>query len=197
MKFYYLSLVVLIWSCQKVQAPDLNTEDHLNSKVFGNSKTEIRFRNAKQNEMVKKDTLSTHFSYEKLKELKCQTRFLAENDYENEEYFIREYEIKIVDTLLLNVLQKQSKSNVCDYVYFYKDKHFNVKNYYGGMFSRKANFFFDFENRKAYKISDDKLLLREQPSTWCGLANQMDFFQIVDLKNMEISQFTDYDTIVK
>lgn len=65
------------------------------------------------------------------------------------------------------------------------------------MFSRKANFFFDFESRKAYKISIDKLLLREQPSTWCGLANQMDFFQIVDLKNMEISQFTDYDTIIK
>lgn len=122
MKIYYLLLMVLICSCQKGQTPDLDKNDNLDSKVFGNLKTEIRFRNAKQKEVVKKDTLSTHFSFENLKELKCKTKFLAENDYENGECFIREYEIKILDTLLINVLQKQSKSNFVDYVYFYKGK---------------------------------------------------------------------------
>jgi hypothetical protein len=129
--------------------------------------------------------------------LQCKTKFLSENDFENEESFIREYEIKISDTLLINVLRKQKKGNLYDYVYLYKGKNFNVINYYGEMFTRKSELYFDFESRKAYKISNNKLLLREQPSTWCGLANQMDFFQIVDLKNMEIAQFVDYDTIVK
>ncbi|MCF6129083.1 hypothetical protein L1S35_05310 [Flavobacterium sp. AS60] len=197
MKIYYFLLFVLIASCQKGQSPELNKEKNLEVNVSGNAKTELRFRNAKQNETVKDDSLTTHFKFDKLKELQCKTKFLSENDFENEESFIREYEIKISDTLLINVLREQRKGNVYDYVYFYKGKNFNVINYYGKMFSRKSELYFDFESRQAYKISNDKLLLREQPSTWCGLANQMDFFQIVDLKNMEISQFVDYDTIVK
>jgi hypothetical protein len=158
--------------------------------------TEIRFRTAKNNEIITNDTLDKPFHLETLKELKCETKFMN-NDYENEEYFIREYEIKISDTLIIIGLQKQGKRNKLEYIYFYKGRNFNIRNYYSEMFSRKSELFFDFETRKAYKISNNKILLREQPSTWCGLANQMDFFQIVDLEKMEIAQFVDYDTIVK
>jgi hypothetical protein len=197
MKISQFLLFVLIASCQKGKSPELNKEMNLEVNVSGNIKTEIRFRNAKQNETVKDDSLTIPFRFNKLKELQCKTKFLSENDFENEESFIREYEIKISDTLLINVLRKQKKGNLYDYVYLYKGKNFNVINYYGEMFTRKSELYFDFESRKAYKITNNKLLLREQPSTWCGLANQMDFFQIVDLKNMEIAQFVDYDTIVK
>jgi hypothetical protein len=197
MKIYYLLVFILITSCQKGKAPELNTEKNSQVNESGNAKTQLRFRNAKQNEVVKDDSLLAHFSFTNLKELPCETKFLAENDYENEKVFIREYEIKIADTLLLTVLKKQSKGNVYDYVYLYQGKNFTVINYFGEMFSKKSELNFDFESRKAYKISKDKLLLREQPSTWSGLANQFDFFQVVDLKNMELSQFVDYDTIVK
>ncbi|HLA55554.1 MAG TPA: hypothetical protein VK623_05620 [Flavobacterium sp.] len=196
MKTIYFFLIVFICSCQKGQVTESKNKTEKSSKESGSLRTELKFRKAKQNEIIRNDTLKSHYNFKNLKELKCETKFLA-NDYENEKYFIREYEIKISDTLLINVLQKQSKGEVVDYVYLYKEKNFNITNYYGRMFSRKADFFFDFETKKAHLISKDKLLLQDQPSTWCGLANQMDFFQIVDLKNMEIAQFVDYDTIVK
>jgi hypothetical protein len=197
MKINYFLVFALFASCQKEQAPHLNKEKNLEVNVSGNAKTEIRFRNTKQNEIVRDDSLLTHFSFTNLRELPCKTTFLAENDFENENTFIREYEIMIADTLRLTVLKKQSKGNVYDYLYLYQGKNFTVINYFGEMFSKKSELNFDFESKKAYKISKDKLLLREQPSTWCGLANQFDFFQVVDLKKMELSQFVDYDTIVK
>jgi hypothetical protein len=196
MKTVYLLLFVIAISCQKRHDIEDNKNADLNPKVTENVQTEIRFRTAKNNEIIRNDTLIKHFNFESLEELKCETKFLNK-DYENEEYFIREYEIKICDTLFISALQKQSKKNKFEYVYFYKGKNFNITNYYGEMFSRKSELFFDFETRKAYKISNNKILLREQPSTWCGLANQMDFFQIVDLEKMEIAQFVDYDTIIK
>jgi hypothetical protein len=197
MNKYSFILLVLIASCQKGKVAELNKEKKLAVKVSGNAQTELRFRQAKQNEIVREDTLLSHFSFDKLKQLPCDAKFLSENDFESKECFIREYEIKISDTILINVLKKEGKGNVCDYVYFYNGKHFNIINYFGEMFSRKSDLNFDFESRKAYRISKNKLMLREQPSTWCGLANQFDFFQVVDLKKLEIAQFADYDTIVK
>ena len=196
MKVAILIFILLICSCESGQKTKSKIETEKISKVSGNLNTELKFRNAKESGIVRNDTLKTHFNFKNLKELKCQTKFL-DKDYENEKHFIREYEIKISDTLLINILQRQSKGQTFDYVYLIKNRNFNITNLYGEMFSRKSNLFFDFETVKAYRISRDKLLLQDQPSTWCGLANQMDFFQIVDLKNMEITQFVDFDTIVK
>lgn len=196
MKIAYFIFILLICSCESGQKKESKNETGNKSDISGNLMTELKFRKSKESEIVRNDTLKTHFNFKNLKELKCETKFL-DNDYENEKYFIREYEIKISDTLLINILQRQSKGQTYDYVYLIKNRNFNTTNLYGEMFSRKSNLFFDFETVKAYRISKDKLLLQDQPSTWCGLANQMDFFQIVDLKNMEITQFVDYDTIVK
>lgn len=196
MKIAYFIFTLLIGSCESGQKAESKNETEKNPQVHGNLMTELKFRNAKEGEIVKHDTLTTHFNYKNLTVLKCETSFL-ENDYENEDYFIREYEIKISDTLRINSLQRQNKEGIYEYVYLINNDNFSITNLYGEMFSRKSNLYFDFETIKAYQISKDKILLQDQPSTWCGLANQMDFFQIVDLKNRVIIQFVDYDTIVK
>ena len=195
MKIICLLMLISFFSCKNGETVKSEEKKPI-EKSTKNKLTEIKFRNAKNTEIVRNDTLLNHFNFKNLKELKCETKFL-DKDYEDENYFIREYEIKISDTLLISALERQGKSKTIDYVYLYNGKTFNIRNYYGRMFYRESNLFFHFDTRQAYRISKNKLLLREQPATWCGKANQMDFFQIVDLMKMEITQFVDYDTIVK
>jgi hypothetical protein len=198
MKPLYLSiLIVFTISCQERRDAIVKDNKNVGYEEVRNPETEIKFQNAKKNEIVINDTLLTHFTLKNLQELECKAKFL-DKDFENEKSFIREYEIRISDTLLITALQRQGKGRLIDYAYFYKDKNFNkITNYHSEMFPRKANFLFHFDTKQAYRISKDKLLLRDQPSTWCGLANQMDFFQILDLKKMEMIQFVDYDSIVE
>jgi hypothetical protein len=132
-----------------------------------------------------------------MKPIDCKIKFIVKNDFNNEKenYFIREYEITFLDTLKINILQKQNK--LPEYIYLYKNKSFKIKYYYGEMYGSNSSIFFSFTNRQCYKISSTKFLMREQPSTWCGLANQFDFFQIFDLQKMEIIQFVDKDEKLK
>lgn len=196
MKVIYIILILLNCSCESGSKTRLENKIEKKAVVTGSVLTELRFNKGKEHVVVKNDILKTHFNFKNLKELKCETKFLY-NDFENENYFIREYEVKIDDTLLITILQRQTSGQTYDYVYLIKNGSFNIINLYGEMFTQESSLSFDFDTVNAYRISKDTILLQDQPSTWCGLANQMDFFQIVDLKNKEITQFVDYDTIVK
>jgi hypothetical protein len=184
---YFLVFSITLFSCNRKY-----NEIEL-SKSFGNNETEKRFESLHDGQIIRDDSLrKIDFLNRKFLKLNSKSTFLSENDFDNGKgIFFREYSIKISDTIEIRVLQKQGK--ISEYVYIYKNKQFKIINYYGEMFSKNSDLFFDFASRKCYQIANNKYLMREQPIRWCGLANQFDFFQIADLDKMEIIQFADYD----
>ncbi|RZK01904.1 MAG: hypothetical protein EOO46_18895 [Flavobacterium sp.] len=193
---YVLMLQLCLTSCKqstKVQSGNINSKDS-SQKIVGNFQTQKRFNELKKLLFIEEDSLrDINFFNQKFEQVRSQGKFLAENDYDNqtENIFIREYSIMISDSIEIRVLQKQSK--IPEYIYTYQDKPFKMNNFYGEMFSRDSDIFFVFDNRKCYKISENKYLMREQPMSWCGLTNQFDIFQIFDLEKMEMIQFADRD----
>lgn len=193
----FLLLQFSLTSCDGSKEKKSNTEKprEIPHIIDGNIQTEKRFNEFKKILIVEEDSLrNINFLNQQFREVKCEGNFLAENDYDDqtENIFIREYSIMISDSVEVRVLQKQSK--IPEYIYTYQNKPFKVKNFYGEMFSRNSDIFFVFDSRKCYKIADNKYLMREQPMRWCGLANQFDIFQIIDLQKMEMIQFADRDS---
>lgn len=197
---YVLIVQLFLISCnhsRTIESNDKESKDTL-QKIDGNLQTEKRFNDLKKSLVIEEDSLrNINFFNQKLKQVKCSGKFLAENDYDNqtENIFIREYSIMISDSIEIRALQKQSK--IPEYIYTHNNKPFKVRNFYGEMFSSNSDIFFVFDNRRCYEISENKYLMREQPMHWCGLANQFDIFQIVDLEKMEMIQYADRDDKLK
>lgn len=74
---------------------------------------------------------------------------------------------------------------------------YSVKKLFGEMFGRKSEIYFHYENGKMYLLTNGNFLYVEQPASWCGLANQFDFYQYFDLKKKELIQFVEKDTFIE
>jgi hypothetical protein len=195
--FYILLILISLVSCEKSKEINLNTGKprQISRSIIGNPQTKKRFDQLKKALIIEEDSLrKINFLNQRFKEIKCKRKILVESEYENqiENTFIQEYSIMISDSIEIKVLQKKKK--LTEYIYTYRDKPFKIKNYYGEMFVRDSDIFFAFDTRRYYKITEDKYLMREQPMRWCGLANQFDMFQIIDLNKMEMTQFADRDS---
>ena len=199
MKISWLFIIsVILISCQENKKTNLNLKAETKSKIvkaiYGNFETDRRFNYFKKNSITINDSLKDrNFFNQKIKMIDCKSKFIEDNDFTNDkkDYFIREYEITFFDTLKINVLQRQNK--ISEYIFLYKGKPFKIRNFFGEMFSSNSDLFFNFASRQCYIISNSKFIMREQPMGWCGLANQFDFFQIIDLDKMEIIQFAEKD----
>lgn len=198
----HILLVVLAFqlfsSCEKKTATPvkqvIKTETKTEKKeIYGNLQLNEDYNLLPKEEMVN-DSLKGHdFLNHNFKEVTCKCSI--KRDYYNDidGFMIREIEILIDNKIKLSVFYKSNE----DYIYTYNGKPFKIKNYYGTMFHSDSdnNFFFDY--RECYLISKNKFIMREQPSDWCGLANQFDIYQMVDLEKMEMIQFAERDDKIK
>jgi len=196
--FYTFILSIVLCSCEKKIDAEKKIEISKEKKnqwseSFGNEETEKRFNYFHGIQIVREDSLrKLNFLNQKISKLNSNSKPIVENDFDNGKgAFFREFSIKISDTIEIKALQKSD--HITEYIYTYNDKPFNIVNYYGEMFWKNSDISFDFDTRECYRVTTNKYLMREQPTRWCGLANQFDIFQIVDLDKMEMIQFADYD----
>lgn len=162
-------------------------------KIYGDPQLNERYNKLQLSEEVN-DSLKGHdFFNHTFKNVSCKCRIKKDYDNDIEGFSIRETEILIKDKINLSVLHKTGEK----YIYTYNDKPFKIKNYFGTLFVSDSDIDYFFENRECYEISETQFLMREQPSRWCGLANQYDMYQIVDLNKMEMVQFAERDDQLK
>ena len=124
--YIYIFLFSLV-SCDNSKQKESITEkpNDVAQKIVGNLQTVKRFEELRKILIVEEDSLrNIDFFNQHFTEVNCKSKFLADNDYDNEtdSIFIREYSIVISDSIEIKALQKQSK--ILEYIYTYKDKPF-------------------------------------------------------------------------
>lgn len=188
----------LFSSCEKKTATPVKqtaTSETKTAKeeIYGNLQLNEDYNLLSKNEVTNDSLKGRDFFNHNFKEVTCKCSIHRDyyNDIDN--YMIRETEILIDNKIKISVFYKSKE----DYIYTYNGKPFKIKNYYGTMFHSDSDNNFFFDTRECYMISKTKFLMREQPSDWCGLANQYEIYQMVDLEKMEMIQFAERDDKIK
>lgn len=154
-----------------------------------------KFQRFEKELVVEHDSLKENLIPALLTKVDCVVALQPGSDFESREgFYLKEYVISIGDTLRIDVMERQD--TLCRYIYSYRGTPFRMRNFYGEMYERDAELCFHFDTRECYLISGNSYLMREQPSRWSGLANQYDFYQIIDLQKMEILQFAALDSSI-
>ena len=74
---------------------------------------------------------------------------------------------------------------------------FPVRKLLGEMLERESKINFHYDMGKIYLLTNGNILYVEQPASWCGTANQFDFYQYFDLKKKELIQFVEKDAFIQ
>lgn len=141
------------------------------------------------------DTLITNpLAHLKIKsELKIQ-RSLTDCERENEYYHA--WEFRLEDGTQIQFVEDANEPEKPLLSWVNKEL-FSVKKMLGGMLKRKSRISFHYDTGKMFLLTNGNLLYKEQPATWCGLANQFDFYQYFDLKTKELVQFAEKDSFIE
>lgn len=80
---------------------------------------------------------------------------------------------------------------------FVDSQLFKVRKLFGNGFSSESDYSFHYDTGKLFQLVNGNYMFVEQPSSWCGTANQFDFYQVLDVRRKEVIQFVERDEFIE
>jgi hypothetical protein len=193
---FFIVVIQVLFSCKrKIEDNQIDQKDKIttNEEIYGDSELNKIYNSLSNVEVINDSLKGNNFFNQILDKVSCKCNIKRDYGNDIENLMIRETEILIKNKIKLSAFRKNEEK----YIFTYNGTPFKVKNYFDERYNSDSEIHFFFDTRECYEISKNKYLMREQPSSWCGIANQYEFYQIVDLDKMELIQFVERDDRIK
>ena len=186
---FCLVFTFIFLSCSQNQDVKPKPKPLIDAWSYGNFHLKEKFEKYYAHVIETKDSLSTHdFLKEPRRAVKCSLKRVE--DYGNDSVLYKQVDIIINDTLVINILEKDA--NKVEYIYLYNNRPFTITHKLVEFWTNyNPHFFLDNNGRECWQLGPNKYLMAEAPSAWCGTILQFEFYQVLDLNKMEITQFVD------
>lgn len=184
----FILISLLILSCTN-KSNSVNKQNEI-SRFLGN-KSLIEIYNDSEKYVIE-DSLMSIENTLKIKKAELMNYKLVEDYYEDEKIALKSEKYTLNDSSEIEIIIPNLNWQKSTYKMNNKPIKI-VKRYYGNMLSKNSEIEFDYSSLEIYKLNKYIYILVGQPERWCGLANQFDLYQELNLERNQIRQFTYYD----
>jgi hypothetical protein len=187
----FILICLLILSCTN-KSNSVNKQSKKNeiSGILGNKNLIEIYSDSEK--YVIEDSLRSIENTLKIKKAELMNYKLVEDYYEDEKIVLKREKYILNDSSEIEIIIPNLNWQKATYKMNHKTIK-TVKRYYGNMLSKNAEIEFYPSSLEIYKLNKYIYILVGQPERWCGLANQFDLYQEINLERNQIRQFTYYD----